>query len=316
MNLGPTHLRGKHFLSLADYGANDIQLLIDDAIDMKHKQKNGQSHEVLKGKVLGMIFEKASTRTRVSFEVAMLQLGGHAIFLSKDDIQIGRGESTADTSKVLSRYIDGMMVRTFEHDILQDFADNATIPVINGLTDLCHPAQVMADLMTIFEKKGKLKGLKMCFIGDGNNMANSLIEGAAKVGMNMSVATPLGYEPDAGVVQRAKQDGEVTGSHIEIGHDPVQAVQQADVIVTDVWASMGQEEEQQKRLQAFAAYQVNETLCQHAKADYLFLHCLPAHRGEEVSAEVLDGEHSVALDEAENRLHVQKAILKALMSDS
>jgi ornithine carbamoyltransferase len=268
----------------------------------------------LSGKVLGMIFEKSSTRTRVSFEVGMLQLGGHAIFLSSKDIQLGRGESISDTAKVLSRYIDCMMIRTFSHDAVKELAEHATVPVINGLTDLHHPTQVMADLLTIQEHKGKLAGLKMCYLGDGNNnMAHSLMEGAAKVGMHISIASPPGYLPDGKITQKAIESGKVTGSKVTITHNPVEAIKDADIVVTDVWTSMGQEAETEKRLKDLAAYQVNSELCQHAKQDYIFLHCLPAHRGEEVTAEIIDGPHSVVFDEAENRLHAQKAILKLLL---
>jgi ornithine carbamoyltransferase len=261
-----------------------------------------------------MIFEKSSTRTRVSFEVGMLQLGGHALFLSSRDIQIGRGESISDTAKVLSRYIDCMMIRTFSHETVEELAEHATVPVINGLTDLHHPTQVMADLLTIQEHKGKLAGLKMCYLGDGNNnMAHSLMEGAAKVGMHISIASPPGYLPDGKITEKAIEFGKLTGSKISVTHNPVEAIQDADIVVTDVWTSMGQEAETEKRLKDLEAYQVNAELCQHAKKDYIFLHCLPAHRGEEVTAEIIDGPHSVVFDEAENRLHAQKAILKLLL---
>jgi ornithine carbamoyltransferase len=261
-----------------------------------------------------MLFEKSSTRTRVSFEVGMLQLGGHAIFLSSKDIQLGRGESASDTAKVLSRYVDGLMIRTFDHQTLEEFADHSSVSIINGLTDTHHPAQVLADLLTILEHKGSLKGLKMCYLGDAsNNMCHSLIEGAVKVGMNITIACPKGYEPDAAILESAKTDAAKTGATISIGSDPKEMIQQADVVVTDVWTSMGQEAETAARLQTFAPYQVNNELCQHAKSDYIFLHCLPAHRGDEVTAEVIDGPHSVVYDEAENRLHAQKAILKALL---
>jgi ornithine carbamoyltransferase len=307
-------LKGKSFLRLAEFKDSEIQYLLDTALELKKLQKQGKPHSHLSGKVLGMIFEKSSTRTRVSFEVGMLQLGGHAIFLSSKDIQLGRGESISDTAKVLSRYVDGIMVRTFGHEVVEEFAEHATVPVINGLTDLHHPTQVMADLLTILEHKGKLAGLKMCYVGDGNNnMAHSLMEGAVKVGMHISVASPQGYEPNpeitAAVVKEAKQ----TGSIVELTNDPVQAMKEADVVVTDVWTSMGQEAETAQRIEVFKPFQVNAELCQHAKSDYIFLHCLPAHRGEEVTADIIDGPHSVVFDEAENRLHAQKAILKVLM---
>jgi ornithine carbamoyltransferase len=307
-------LKGKDFLSLSDFHTDEILYLLEEAKELKSLQKQGKPHPYLSGKVLGMIFEKSSTRTRVSFEVGMLQLGGHAIFLSSKDIQLGRGESISDTAKVLSRYIDCMMIRTFSHDSVKELAEHATVPVINGLTDLHHPTQVMADLLTIQEHKGKLAGLKMCYLGDGNNnMAHSLMEGAAKVGMHISIASPPGYLPNGKITQKAIETGKVTGSKVMITHDPVEAIKDADIVVTDVWTSMGQEAETEKRLKDLAAYQVNADLCKHAKQDYIFLHCLPAHRGEEVTAEIIDGPHSVVFDEAENRLHAQKAILKLLL---
>ncbi|MDR7077218.1 ornithine carbamoyltransferase [Neobacillus niacini] len=307
-------LKGKDFLSLSDFHPDEILYLLEEAKELKSLQKQGKPHPYLSGKVLGMIFEKSSTRTRVSFEVGMLQLGGHALFLSSRDIQIGRGESISDTAKVLSRYIDCMMIRTFSHETVEELAEHATVPVINGLTDLHHPTQVMADLLTIQEHKGKLAGLKMCYLGDGNNnMAHSLMEGAAKVGMHISIAGPTGYLPDGKITEKAIEFGELTGSKITITNNPVEAIKDADVVVTDVWTSMGQEAETEKRLKDLGAYQVNAELCQHAKKDYIFLHCLPAHRGEEVTAEIIDGPHSVVFDEAENRLHAQKAILKLLL---
>jgi ornithine carbamoyltransferase len=307
-------LKGKDFLSLSDFHTDEILYILEEAKELKSLQKQGKPHPYLSGKVLGMIFEKSSTRTRVSFEVGMLQLGGHAIFLSSRDIQLGRGESISDTAKVLSRYIDCMMIRTFSHDSVKELAEHATVPVINGLTDLHHPTQVMADLLTIQEHKGKLAGLKMCYLGDGNNnMAHSLMEGAAKVGMHISIASPPGYLPDGQITEKAIESGKLTGSKITITHNPVEAIKDADIVVTDVWTSMGQEAETEKRLKDFADYQVNAELCGHAKNDYIFLHCLPAHRGEEVTAEIIDGSHSVVFDEAENRLHAQKAILKLLL---
>jgi ornithine carbamoyltransferase len=306
---------GKDFLKLSDFSSSEIIYLLEQAVEMKNMTKKGQKHPYLGGKVLGMIFEKPSTRTRVSFEVGMIQLGGQAIFLSSKDLQLGRGESIDDTAQVLSRYVDGIMIRTFAHQTIENFASSASIPVINGLTDLHHPVQVMADLLTILEHKGTLNGIKMCYIGDGyNNMAHSLIEGAAKVGMDISITSPEGYEPDQEIVKQAKLIANNTGSNIDFTHSPVEAITQADVVVTDTWTSMGQEEEQQERLQTFSPYQVNEELCKHAKKDYMFMHCLPVHRGEEVTADIIDGAHSVVFDEAENRLHAQKAILKALMS--
>lgn len=314
LNSNKLQLKGKDFLQLADYTTEEILYMLEVAQELKAQQKQGKPHPHLGGKVLGMIFEKSSTRTRVSFEVGMLQLGGHAIFLSSRDIQIGRGESISDTAKVLSRYVDGIMIRTFAHETVEELAEHATVPVINGLTDLQHPTQVLADLLTILENKGKLEGLKLAYVGDGNNnMAHSLMEGAAKVGMDISIASPSGYLPNAEITERAIKFGQQTGSTVTITNNPQEAVKDADVIVTDVWTSMGQEEETAKRLEAFQSYQVNTELCKLAKDDYLFLHCLPAHRGEEVTAEIIDGPHSVVFDEAENRLHAQKAILKLLL---
>jgi ornithine carbamoyltransferase len=308
-------LKRKDFLQLSDFTSDEILYLLNDALELKQMQKQGKPHPFLSGKVLGMIFEKSSTRTRVSFEVGMLQLGGHAIFLSSKDIQLGRGESISDTAKVLSRYVDGIMIRTFSHDSVKELAEHATVPVINGLTDLQHPTQVLADLLTILEHKGKLEGLKLCYIGDGNNnMAHSLMEGAVKVGMDVSIASPPGYLPDGKITEAAIKEGMQTGSSVVITNNPLEAIKDADVVVTDVWTSMGQEEETEKRLKAFEGFQVNEELCKQAKADYIFLHCLPAHRDEEVTANIIDGTHSVVFDEAENRLHAQKAILKHLLA--
>jgi ornithine carbamoyltransferase len=313
-NLIESSLKGKSFLRLADFKSTEILFLLDMALDLKKQQKQGKPHTHLGGKVLGMIFEKSSTRTRVSFEVGMLQLGGHAIFLSSKDIQLGRGETISDTAKVLSRYVDGIMVRTFGHDSIEEFAKHSTVPVINGLTDLHHPTQVMADLLTILEHKGKLTGLKLCYVGDGNNnMTHSLMEGAAKVGMHISVASPVGYEPNPEIMAVVKEEAKLTGSIVEITNNPKEAIFEADIVVTDVWTSMGHEAETAKRLEVFKPFQVNSDLCQRAKSDYIFLHCLPAHRGEEVTAEIIDGPHSVVFDEAENRLHAQKAIMKVLM---
>jgi ornithine carbamoyltransferase len=310
-----TQLSGKDFLQLSHFQPEEIQYLLDEAIQLKKLQKQGKPHPYLSGKVLGMIFEKSSTRTRVSFEVGMLQLGGHAVFLSSKDIQLGRGESIHDTAKVLSRYVDCLMIRTFTHQTVEEFAQHSSVPVINGLTDLHHPTQVLADLQTILEHKGKLAGLKLCYIGDGhNNMTHSLLEGAVKVGMDISVACPKEYMPNQEITNRVKELAKKKGNIVAITNDPIEAIKDADVVVTDVWTSMGQEEEQEKRLKAFQSFQVNQELCKHAKSDYIFLHCLPAHRGEEVTADIIDGPHSVVFDEAENRLHAQKAILKVLLS--
>lgn len=306
-------LKGRDFLGLVDYTAEEIQYLIDLAIDLKRKNKAGELYQPLRGKTLAMIFEKSSTRTRVSFEVGMYQLGGHALFLSKNDIQIGRGETVSDTAQTLSRYVDGIMFRTFGHRNVVELARAATVPVINGLSDLSHPCQALADYQTIQEHKGRLRGLKVAYIGDGNNMVHSLMMGASKLGIDFSVATPGGYEPSAEVIQICKESAAEHGSKMHICRDPKEAVADADVVYTDVWASMGFEAEQKAREIAFKDFQVNEELMKYAKKDYLFMHCLPAHRGEEVSEGVIDGEHSIIFDQAENRLHAQKAIMAAIM---
>ncbi|GEN36042.1 MULTISPECIES: ornithine carbamoyltransferase [Aneurinibacillus] len=306
-------LKGRDFLCLSDYTKDEILYLLDLAAKLKEEQKQGILHPHLAGKTLGMIFDKASTRTRVSFEVGMYQLGGMAMFMSGRDLQIGRGEPIPDTARVLSRYLDGIMIRTFSDKMVKELADYASIPIINGLTDMQHPCQVMADFQTIIEHKGRLEGLKLAYVGDGNNMTHSLMIGAAKVGMDVAVASPEGYMPDAGVTEMTRKFAEETGVHVLVTNDPAEAVAGADIVYTDVWASMGQEAEQQERLQKFAGFEVNEALMRKAKPDAIFMHCLPAHRGEEVSAEVIDGPRSVVFDQSENRLHAQKAILVALM---
>lgn len=305
---------GRDLLSLEDYTPEQIHHLLELASYIKDQRKKGFAFEPLKGKVLGMIFEKSSTRTRVSFEAGMIQLGGQAIFLNSKDIQLGRGETIADTARVLSGYLDGIMIRTYSHEDVEELAEYASIPVINGLTDLHHPCQVLADLQTMLEIKGTLKGQKLVYIGDGNNMANSLLIGAAKMGINMVVAAPEGYFPDAEVVKQAEEIASDTGGKISIMTDPIKAVKDADFIYTDVWASMGQEAEQEERKAIFANYQVNDELLAKAKSDVTFLHCLPAHREEEVTASVLEGKQSTVFQQAENRLHAQKALLTALMS--
>lgn len=307
-------LKGRDFLSVNELSTEEVYQILKLALDLKDKQKNGIPHPYLKGKTLGMIFTKSSTRTRVSFEVGIYQLGGYPLFLSSQDIQIGRGETIADTARVLSRMVDGIMIRTFAHEDVVELAKYADIPVINGLTDLLHPCQALADLLTIYEHKGKLAGLKMAYVGDGNNVAHSLLNACAKVGMDISVATPKGYEPDKKIVQIAMADAKLTGANVVITNDPLVAVKDADVIYTDVWASMGQEAEQAERVQIFKNYQVNKKLVALAKKDYIFLHCLPAHRGQEVTVDVIDSKHSVVFDEAENRLHAQKAIMALLLS--
>lgn len=307
------NLRGKHFLKLADFSKQEIEYFIDLAIQLKKEKKVGKVHDYLKGKTLAMIFEKSSTRTRVSFEVGMYQLGGHALFLSRDELQMGRGETISDTAHVLSRYVDGIMIRTFGHEIVEELAKNSTVPVINGLTNDFHPCQVLADLMTIYEKKGKLEGLKLAYVGDGNNMAQSLLIGCSIMGIDCAIATPKNYQVKRDVFELAQEKAKLSGAIVYETNEPIEAVKDADVIYTDVWTSMGFEDETDERLQAFSQFQVNADLVKHAKDDYLFLHCLPAHRGEEVTAEIIDGPHSVVFDEAENRLHAQKAILATLL---
>ncbi len=303
----------RDFLTLLDFTPQEVEQLLKGAEIVKREQKNGTFADALKGKSLGMIFENASTRTRVSFEVGMTQLGGHALFLNPRDLQIGRGEPLIDTANVLSRYLDLIMIRTNAHETVEQLAEYATIPVINALTDNFHPCQAVADLLTIYEKKKTLKGLKLAYVGDGNNVAHSLLAAGAKVGMNVTIASPKGYEVNEEIFMRANDAAKETNATLTLTDDPVEAVKDADVIYTDVWASMGYEQEQKEREKAFRDYQVNEALVKWAKDDFIFLHCLPAHRGEEVSAEVIDGTHSVIYDQAENRLHAQKAIMLALL---
>ena len=298
----------KHLLKLGDLTREEILSILNLADQLKYERKNGVATEYLKGKKLGMIFQKSSTRTRVSFEVGMYELGGYALFLSNRDLQIGRGEPVEDTARVLSRYLDGIMIRTFAQKEVEDLAKYGSIPVINGLTDYCHPCQVLADLMTIRERKGAFRGMKMCFIGDGNNMANSLMVGAIKTGMSFSIACPKGYEPDAALIEWAKKNGDFT-----MTEDLKEAAAGADVLYTDVWASMGQEEEKQIREKAFKGYQINESVMNVAKKDAMVLHCLPAHRGEEITADVFEAHADEIFEEAENRLHAQKAVLCKLL---
>ena len=303
----------KDLLAISDFTSKELDDVLQLAASLKKLRKQGRMHQPLKGKSLGMIFEKSSTRTRVSFEVGMYQLGGQALFLSANDLQIGRGEPVADTARTLSRYLDGIMIRTFAQATVEELARHASIPVINGLTDLHHPCQALADLFTIREKRGKLKGLKFSYVGDGNNMAHSLIEACVKAGMHISLACPPGYEPDAGIMREAKLVAAQTGSEVRLSNDPGKAVTNADIVYTDVWASMGQESEHTKRLNAFRGYQVDAKLMKMADPKALVMHCLPAHRGEEIAAEVIDGPQSAVFDQAENRLHTQKAVLEILM---
>ena len=298
-----------HLLKMLDLTSEEIMELLNLGDQLKYEQKHGIAHHLLQGQTLGMIFQKASTRTRVSFEVGMSQLGGHALFLSSRDLQIGRGEPVQDTARVLSRYLDGIMIRTFAQQEVEDLAEYGSIPIINGLTDFSHPCQVLADLMTIREYKGRLDGVKMCYIGDGNNMANSLIVGGLKTGMTVSVATPKQYRPDAAVLEFANE----FGNRFQLTDQIFEAAADADVLFTDVWASMGQEEEAVQRRKAFDGYQINEELLQTAAPDAIVQHCLPAHRGEEISAETFEKHAGEILDEAENRLHAQKAVMVKLM---
>ncbi len=304
----------KDFLTLLDYSAAEIEELVMLAYKLKKYQKNNIIYSPLGGKSLGMIFEKASTRTRVSFEVGMYQLGGQAFFLNKEDLQLNRGESVADTAQTLSRYLDVILLRTGSHQNLVELAENATVPVINALSDLYHPTQIIADLLTIYEQKGRWKGVKLTYVGDGNNVVHSLMIAGAKLGMEIVVATPAGYAPDRAITLQALMLAEQAGGKVSITADVEAAVKNADIVYTDVWCSMGYEVEQEQRLKDFQAYQVNEQLVQLAAKDYTFMHCLPAHRGQEVTAEVIDGEHSVVFDEAENRLHAHKAILVKLLT--
>ena len=298
----------KHLLKLSDLSAEEITAILNLADQLKYEKKNGIPHPRLNGKTVGLLFLKSSTRTRISFEVGVHDLGGHALFLSDRDLQLGRGEPVEDTARVFSRYLDGLMIRTFDQSQVDDFAKYGSIPVINGLTDYSHPCQVLADLMTIREYKKCLKGLKICYIGDGNNMANSIIVGCIKMGMEVAIACPNEYKPDAAILKWAEENGKVTCID-----NILEASKNADVLYTDVWASMGQEAETEKRKQIFRGYQINDDVLAVAKSDAIVLHCLPAHRGEEITAKVLEEHANEIFDEAENRLHAQKAVLVTLM---
>jgi len=300
----------KHLISVLD-AKDEIYEILNLASELKEKQKKGIAHELLKNKSLGMIFEKSSTRTRVSFEVGMTQLGGHALHLSPKELQMGRGETISDTAKVLSRFVDGIMYRAFDHKMMLELANNATVPVINGLDNVEHPCQIIADLLTIKEKKKDFNKLKLAYVGDGNNVCNSLLLGAAIVGMDMGVGCPRGYEPNKEILEKAKKIAE---SKIEILENPFDAVENADVVYTDVWVSMGDESEKEKREKTFLSYQINQKLVGNAKKNCIVMHCLPAHRGMEITDEVVDGSCSVVFDQAENRLHAQKAVMVKLMS--
>ena len=306
-------MKGKNLVSINDLNREEVAQILETAEIIKLRHYSNEEQPLLKGKVLGMIFQKPSLRTRVSFEAGMIQLGGQAIYLGPDDIKLGQREATKDIAQVLSRYVNGIMARTFSHEIILELAKYSTVPVINGLSDLLHPCQVLGDLLTVKEKKGRLSNLKLVYIGDGNNVAHSLMFGAVKVGMNIVLAVPPGYEPKDEIVNIAKEDAKKINCTIEIVHDPKEAVKGADVIYTDVWTSMGYEKESEIRKEVFKPYQINQDLVNIAKDDVIILHCLPAHRGEEITDEVIDGPHSVVIDQAENRLHAQKGVLALLL---
>lgn len=307
-------VKDKDLLTWFDYTSLEVKQLLELAASLKSLTKNDLHPPLLAGKTIGLIFEKHSTRTRISFEVGINQLGGHAMYMHARDLQIGRGEPVSDTGKVLSGYLDGIMIRANSHKMVEELADAATIPVINGLTDLFHPCQALADVLTIYEMKGYLPGLKLAYVGDGNNVAHSLIIVCAHLGIDVSIASPEGYEIDSSILTKTQELAALNGSTIVVTNDPVTAVTDADVIYTDVWTSMGQEEEAIARLEAFNGFQINDQLVQYAKPDYLFLHCLPAHREEEVATSIIDGSHSAVFHQAENRLHAQKAILASILS--
>ncbi|MDO8721991.1 MAG: ornithine carbamoyltransferase [Syntrophales bacterium] len=301
----------KDLLSIYDLERKDIDLILHRAAHLKGLLRKGEIYQPLQGKTIGMIFDKSSTRTRISFEVGIYQLGGLAIFLSSRDTQLGRGESIADTARIMSRYLSGVVIRTYDHKIVEEFAENAAIPVINGLTDLLHPCQILSDIFTIVEKRGGYEGTKIAYIGDGNNIANSWINAAVRLPLHLSLACPEGYDPNGNIL---KEGIEEAAGRITLHRDPFAAVRDADVVYTDVWTSMGQESERETRTKAFADYQVNKELLSHAGKDVMVMHCLPAHRGEEITSEVIDGIQSVIIDQAENRLHVQKAVLEILLN--
>ncbi|NLP44583.1 MAG: ornithine carbamoyltransferase [Peptococcaceae bacterium] len=313
VQLNKDMFKGKNFISLQDYTAEEISHLIDVALELKAENKAGIPHPVLQGKTLAMIFTKSSTRTRVAFEVGIYQLGGIGLFLSSRDIQLGRGEPIEDTARVLSRMVDGIMIRTYSHQEVIELAKYSSVPVINGLSDYLHPTQILADLMTIKEHKGQIQGLKLAYIGDGNNVAHSLLLGGTKMGMQVVIASPEGYQPDPEIVRLAQENAALSGGSAVVTTDPEQAAQEADVLYTDVWASMGQEAESEARKKAFASYQINRETLKIAKPEAIVMHCLPAHREEEITAEVMEGPQSVVFDEAENRLHAHKAIMALIM---
>ena len=307
------NLEGRNFLTLKDFDRHELAGILEFAHEIKQTHKSRQTYDPMRGKMMAMIFQKPSLRTRVSFETGIYQLGGIGMFFSPQDLQMGRGETIHDTAKVLSRYVDGIMARVFEHQKILDLAQYATVPVINGLSDFDHPCQALADLFTIYEKKGRLKGLTLAYVGDGNNVLHSLIQGCVKVGMNINYASPEGYTPLPSVVEEANEVAKATGSVIAHKNTAAEALENADVIYTDVWVSMGQEEDEEKKIKALEQFQLNTALMKKAKPDILVMHCLPAHRGQEITDEVMDGPNSIVFDQAENRMHTQKAIMKLLM---
>jgi len=310
----PERLTGKNFISIHDLTSEEVRFVFDTTRMLKVEERMGIRRPILQGKTLGMIFQKSSTRTRVSFEIGMNQMGGKAIFLSSNDIQLNRGETVADTARVLSRYLDGIMARVFGHDIILELAKYSSVPVINGLSDFLHPCQAMADFYTMLEKCGNLQGIRLVYVGDSNNVSNSLMMAAAKTGVHITICSPQGFTPSDTIMKWYNEDAPSTGSTFHFTPDPVEAVKNADFIYTDVWASMGQEAETEKRRQIFKPYQINQALLQKAPSHCLVLHCLPAHRGDEITDEIMDGPHSIVFDEAENRLHAQKAMMALLMS--
>ncbi|MGQ4911002.1 MAG: ornithine carbamoyltransferase [Candidatus Thorarchaeota archaeon] len=305
-------LKGRNFIDLSDFGRPELRYFLDTGHDLKRKQKRGEPHEILKGKSLAMIFMKSSTRTRVSFEVGMTQLGGHALYLQPSGTQLGRGETIGDTAQVLSRYCDVIMARVYAHSEIAGLAEHATVPVINGLSDLLHPCQIMADLMTIEEHKGRLEGLKITYVGDSNNVSNSIMQGCTIMGMDVTIGSPKGYTPSEEIMKRAETLSKRYGTTLEVVNDPKEAVKGADVIYTDTFFSMGQERSKEKE-EALMVFQVNRALVNAAKDDVIVMHCLPAHRDEELTSEVMDGPHSVVFDQAENRLHAQKGIMALIV---
>ncbi len=305
-------LKGRHFIDLSQYKRDELRHFLDKAIELKEMQKRGEPHELLKGKSLAMIFMKSSTRTRVSFEVGMTQLGGHALYLQPSGTQLGRGETIGDTAKVLSRYCDVIMARVFAHSEVTELAEHATVPVINGLSDLLHPCQIMADMLTIEEHKGKLEGLKITYVGDSNNVSNSIMQGCTIMGMDVTIGSPEGYTPADDILKKSTDLSKKYGTTLEVVTEPYEAVKNADVIYTDTFFSMGQEREKSKE-EALMPFQINRTLVEKAKKDVIVMHCLPAHRDEELTSEVMDGPHSVVFDQAENRLHAQKGIMALLV---